>query len=119
MVIEAALDGELTEHLGYEPYDPAGHNSGNARSGTRTKTLITEIGPISIEVPRDRAGTFEPQLVKKRQRRLTGVDALVCSLSVKGLTHGEISADLGEVYGAEVSKKTITCIADRVLAAVD
>src|ERR1035438_1648539 len=69
-VLEAALDGELTEHLGYEPYDPAGHNSGNSRNGFRTKTVITDIGPITLDVPRDRAGSFEPRIVGKRQRRL-------------------------------------------------
>src|SRR5579862_4597243 len=114
-VLESALDGELTEHLGYDPYDPAGHLSGNSRNGTRKKTVLTEIGPIELEVPRDRAGTFEPVIVPKRRRRLNGVDALVCSLSAKGLTHGEICAHLAEIYGAQVSKETISRITDRVL----
>jgi putative transposase len=114
-VIESALEAELTEHVGYQRYDPAGYNSGNSRNGTRSKTVITDIGPIDIEVPRDRDGSFEPQLVRKRQRRLGGVDALVCSLSAKGLTHGEICAHLKEIYGAEVSKETITRITDRVM----
>ena len=87
-VLEAGLEAELDEHLGYGPYDPAGHNSGNSRNGTRSKTVLTEIGPVEIDVPRDRAGTFEPVIVPKRRRRLYGVDALVCSLSAKGLTHG-------------------------------
>ncbi len=114
-VIESALEAELTEHVGYELYDRAGHNSASSRNGTRSKTVITDFGPIEIEVPRDRDGSFEPQLVRKRQRRLGGVDALVCSLSAKGLTHGEIAAHLKEIYGAEVSKETITRITDRVL----
>jgi putative transposase len=114
-VLESALEGELTEHVGYEPYDPAGHHSGNSRNGTRTKTVLTEIGPVVLEVPRDRAGTFEPVIVPKRKRRLNGVDALVCSLSAKGLTHGEICAHLAEIYGAQVSKETITRITDRVM----
>ena len=114
-VLESALEAELSEHLGYEPYDPAGHHSGNSRNGTRTKTINTDIGPIEIDVPRDRAGSFEPQIVRKRQRRLTGVDSMVCSLSAKGLTHGEICAHLAEIYGVEVSKETITRITDRVL----
>ncbi len=114
-VLESALAAELTEHVGYEPYEPAGHHSGNSRNGTRTKTVLTEIGPVVLEVPRDRAGTFEPVIVPKRRRRLNGVDALVCSLSAKGLTHGEICAHLGEIYGAQVSKETITRITDRVL----
>jgi putative transposase len=114
-VLETSLEAELTEHLGYEPHDPAGHHSGNSRNGTRTKTVLTEIGPVKIEVPRDRAGSFEPVMVPKRKRRLNGVDALVCSLSAKGLTHGEISAHFAEVYGASVSKETVTRITDRVM----
>lgn len=114
-VLESALDGELTEHLGYDPYDPSGHHSGNSRNGTRKKTVLTEVGPVELEVPRDRAGTFEPVIVPKRRRRLNGVDALVCSLSAKGLTHGEICAHLREIYGAELSKETITRITDRVM----
>jgi putative transposase len=113
--LESALDGELTEHLGYEAHDPAGHHSGNSRNGTRAKTVITDIGPIAIEVPRDREGTFEPVIVRKRQRRLGGVDQMVLSLSAKGLTHGEISAHLAEIYGAQVSKETVTRITDKVL----
>lgn len=114
-VLESALEAELDEHLGYGPYDPAGRHSGNSRNGTRSKTVLTDIGPIELEVPRDRAGTFEPVIVPKRRRRLGGVDQLVCSLSAKGLTHGEICAHLAEVYGAQVSKETISRITDRVL----
>jgi transposase-like protein len=77
--------------------------------------VLTDIGPVEIEVPRDRAGTFEPQIVRKRQRRLSGVDEMVLSLSARGLTHGEISAHLAEVYGAEVSKSTISTITDKVM----
>jgi transposase-like protein len=77
--------------------------------------VLTDIGPVQIEVPRDRAGSFEPQIVKKRQRRLSGVDEMVLSLSARGLTHGEISAHLAEVYGAEVSKSTISTITDTVM----
>ncbi len=114
-VLEAALEGEMTEHVGYEPYDPAGHHSGNSRNGTRTKRVITDIGPVSIDVPRDRDGSFQPVMVPKRKRRLGGVDQLVLSLSAKGLTHGEISAHLEEIYGARVSKETVTRITDGVL----
>ena len=95
--------------------DPAGHHSGNSRNGPRPKTVLTDIGPIELEVPRDRAGTFEPVIVPKRRRRLGGVDHLVCSLSARGLTDGEICAHLAEVYGARVSKETITQITDRVM----
>jgi len=114
-VLEAALEAEMTEHVGYEPYDPAGHHSGNSRNGTRTKTVITDIGPVELDVPRDRAGTFEPVIVAKRRRRLGGVDQMVLSLSAKGLTHGEISAYLAEIYGANVSKETVTRITDAVI----
>jgi putative transposase len=96
-VFEAALEGEMDDHLGYGKHDPAGRDGGNSRNGTRTKTVLTEVGPVGLEVPRDRDASFTPQLVKKRQRRLTGVDDLVISLSAKGLTHGEISAHLAEI----------------------
>ena len=115
LVVEASLEGELDDHLGYGRHDPAGRNGGNSRNGRRSKTVLTEAGPVQLAVPRDRDGTFEPRIVAKRQRRLTGVDDLVISLSAKGLTHGEISAHLAEVYGAEVSKQTIATITDRVL----
>jgi putative transposase len=115
LVLEGALEGELTDHLGYQHGDPAGRNGANSRNGTRAKTVLTDVGPVEVRVPRDVAGTFEPQIVKKRQRRLTGVDEMVLSLSAKGLTHGEISAHLAEVYGAEVSKQTISTITDQVM----
>lgn len=115
-VIETALQEEMTEHLGYEKHDAAGAGTGNIRNGTRAKTVLTEsAGPVEIEVPRDRAGTFEPQIVKKRQRRLEGVDQVVLSLYAKGLTTGEISAHFAEIYGASVSKETISRITDRVI----
>ena len=98
-VLEAGLNAEMTEHLGYGPYDPVGHLSGNSRNGLRSKTVISDVGPIQIDVPRDRAATFTPVIVAKRQRRLGGVDQMVLSLSAKGLTHGEISAHLEEIYG--------------------
>jgi transposase-like protein len=115
LVTEAALQGEMDDHLGYGKHDPAGRDGGNSRNGTRAKTVLTEAGPVEIAVPRDREASFEPAIVKKRQRRLTGVDDLVISLSAKGLTHGEISAHLAEIYGAEVSKQTISTITDRVM----
>ncbi|MGH3575671.1 MAG: IS256 family transposase, partial [Pseudonocardiaceae bacterium] len=115
VVVESALEGEMDDLLGYGKHDPAGRNGGNSRNGTRSKTLVTEGGPVEIEVPRDRDSSFEPVIVGKRQRRLSGIDDLVISLSAKGLTHGEISAHLAEIYGAEVSKQTISVITDRVL----
>jgi transposase-like protein len=115
-VLETALNEELTEHLGYDKHDPAGLGSGNIRNGTRAKTVLTDThGLVEIDVPRDRAGTFEPQIVRKRQRRLTGVDEMVLSLYAKGLTTGEISAHFAEIYGASVSKETISRITDKVV----
>lgn len=115
-VLETALDAEMTEHLGYDKHDPAGRGSGNSRNGTRSKTVLTEIGPVEIEVPRDTDASFDPQIVKKRQRRLTGVDEIVLSLSAKGLTTGEIAAHFADVYGASVSKDTISRITDKVIS---
>lgn len=113
-VLETALDEELTEHLGHERRAPAA--GGNVRNGTRSKTVLTESsGHVEIDVPRDRDGSFEPQIVRKRQRRLSGVDEIVLSLYAKGLTTGEISAHFEEIYQASVSKETVSRITDRVL----
>ena len=114
-VLETALEAEMSEHLGYDKHDPVGRNHGNSRNGVRSKTVLTEIGPVDIEVPRDLDASFQPQIVRKRQRRLTGVDQIVLSLSARGLTTGEISAHFAEVYGASVSKETISKITDQVL----
>ncbi|WP_408610583.1 IS256 family transposase [Lentzea terrae] len=115
LVLESALEGEMTDHLGYDKHDPAGRGTGNSRNGTRSKTVLTDVGPVEIDVPRDRDASFEPKIVAKRQRRLGGVDEMVISLAAKGLTTGEISAHLAEVYGAEVSRQTISTITDKVV----
>ena len=115
-VLETALGQEMTEHLGHEKNGLVAGGTGNVRNGTRGKTVLTEAsGQVAIEVPRDRDGSFEPQIVKKRQRRLTGVDEIVLSLYAKGLTTGEICAHFAEIYGASVSKETISRITDKVL----
>src|SRR5947207_7871565 len=115
-VLETALAEEMTEHLGYEKHDPSPAGGDNIRNANRSKTVLTEnTGQVCIEVPRDRAGTFEPQIVRKRQRRLSGVDEVVLSLYAKGLTTGEISAHFAEIYGASVSKETISRITDKVI----
>ncbi|WP_307225030.1 IS256 family transposase [Microbacterium arborescens] len=107
-VFETALNAELTEHLGH---DHGGTPiAENMRNGTRVKTVLTEIGPVEIEVPRDRDGSFEPVIVPKRKRRLDGVDQIVLSLTARGLTTGEVAAHFDEVYGAKVSKDTISRI---------
>ena len=115
-VIESALEEELVDHLGYDKHDPVGRNGANSRNGYRPKTVVTDnCGEVEIFVPRDRDGSFEPVIVAKRQRRLTDLDTLVISLYAKGLTTGEISAHLFEVYGASVSKDTISRITDKII----
>jgi len=114
-LLESALEGEITDHLGYDKHDPAGRNTGNSRNGTRAKTVLTDVGPVELEVPRDRNGSFEPKIVAKRQKRLTGVDEMVISLAAKGLTTGEIAAHLAQVYGAQVSRQTISTITGKVI----
>ena len=115
MVLEAALDEEMNEHLGYEHGEPEGRNRGNSRNEKRAKTVSTDnAGPVQIEVPRDRDGSFEPVIVPKRKRRLDGIDQIVLSLSARGLTTGEIAAHFEEVYGAKVSKDTISRITEKV-----
>jgi putative transposase len=115
MVLETALQGEMDAHLGYGKHEPAGRTGGNSRNGSRSKTVVTDVGPVEIAVPRDRDASFTPQIVAKRQRRLSGVDDLVISLTARGLSSGEICAHLAEVYGTSVSKETISVITDRVL----
>ncbi|CAB4930404.1 unannotated protein [freshwater metagenome] len=115
LVVESALEGEMDDHLGYGKSDPAGRGIGNSRNGRRAKNVLTEAGPVELEVPRDRDSSFEPEIVAKRQRRLSGVEDMVISLSAKGLTTGEIAAHLAEVYGADVSKQTISTITERVM----
>jgi transposase-like protein len=115
LVLEASLEGEMDAHLGYAKHEAVGRDGKNSRNGKRSKTVLTETGPVTIDVPRDRDASFEPQIVRKRQRRLDGIDGIVLSLSAKGLTTGEISAHLAEVYGASVSRDTISAITDRVV----
>lgn len=88
MVIESAVDGELDDHLGYARHDPAGRDGENSRNGRPGKTVLTEVGPVEIAVPRDRDGSFEPKLVRKHERRLSGVEDVVRSLSAKGTRRG-------------------------------
>ncbi|GAB3726118.1 IS256 family transposase [Nocardiopsis oceani] len=113
--LENVLEAEMDTHLGYAKHERSTETAGNARNGTRSKTLTTEAGPVEIEVPRDRDSSFEPQIVRKRQRRLSGVNGIVLSLSARGLTHGEICAHLAEVYDANISKQTISAITDAAM----
>ncbi|MCF4123108.1 transposase [Antribacter sp. KLBMP9083] len=107
LVLESALEGEITAHLGYEKHE-RGAAGGNPRDGTRSKTVLTKAGPVEIDVPRDRVGTLEPAVVTKRQRRLGSIEDIVLSLSARGMTHGDIAAYLADVYGSDVSKTTIS-----------
>jgi transposase-like protein len=114
--LETALEEEMTEHLGYDKHDPEGRNGGNSRNGTRTKTVISDAaGEVTIEVPRDRDGSFAPVIVKKRQRRLGDVDKIVLSLYGKGMTTGEISAHFAEIYGVSVSSSVVSVITEKVV----
>nr|WP_211347006.1 transposase [Saccharothrix australiensis] len=114
-LLESALEGGITDHLGYDEHDPAGRGTGDSRNGTRSKTVLTDAGPVEIDVPCDRDAEFEPRIAAKRHKRLTGVDEMVVPLSAKGLTTGGISAHPAEVHGAEVSRQTISTITDKVV----
>jgi transposase-like protein len=114
-LLESAPEGETTDHLGYDKHDPAGRNGGGSRDGARSKTVLTDVGPVGTTVPRDRDGSFEPKIVKKRQKRPTEVEEMVISLAAKGLTTGEVQAHLAEAHGADVSRRTIPTITDKVL----
>jgi len=114
-LMERALGAELTYHLGYEKGDPAGRGSGNSRNGHSAKTVLTEDGEIDLAVPRDRAGSFEPQLVPKGVTRLDGFDAKIIILYARGLTVREIQGHLKELYGTEVSPDLISRVTDAVL----
>jgi len=114
-VIERALKTELTVDLGYDPGDPAGRGSGNSRNGSYPKTVLTDIGAIDIDVPRDRNGTFEPKLVPKGTTRLAGFNERVIALYARGMTVRDVQAHLREIYGVEVSADLISTITDAVL----
>jgi putative transposase len=114
-LIERALQGEMTHHLGYEKHSVEGHGSGNSRNGTTSKTLKGKKGKIEVEIPRDRTGEFEPQLIKKHQRRFDGFDEKIISLYARGMTVREIQGHLEEIYGVEVSAGLISQVTDEVL----
>lgn len=114
-MIEKALGAELTDHLGYEKSDPAGHGSGNSRNGTSKKTLKSEDGAVDLDIPRDRNGSFEPQLVKKGQTRIDGFDEKIISMYARGMSVREIRGHLKELYGVEISPDLISRVTDAVL----
>src|SRR5438094_5856153 len=114
-VLERALTEEMTGHLGYDKHDPAGRGSGNSRNGTTGKTVLTDIGAVDLAVPRDRAGTFEPQIVRKGQTRLDGFNERIIALYARGMTTRDIRAHLREMYGVEVSPDLISRFTDAVV----
>ncbi len=117
-LLEKAMDAELTVHLGYEKHDAAGNNSGNSRNGTTPKTLKGDFGKLALKTPRDRNGTFEPQIVAKGQRRFEGFDQAILSLYARGLTTREIEGHLLEIYGVEVSPGLVSQVTEAVCADV-
>lgn len=114
-LMERALSAELTGHLGYEKHDPTGYNSGNSRNGATPKTVKGEFGEIVVETPRDRNGTFEPQILRKHQTRFEGFDDKILSMYARGMTTREIQGHLQEMYGVEVSPTLISNVTDAVL----
>src|SRR5579863_2608516 len=114
-LVQRMLEAEMTEHLGYEPHDPKGRGSGNSRNGHTTKTVETESGPVELHVPRDRAGTFDPKVVPKHQRRLEGFDDKVLALYARGMSTRDIQGHLRELYGTEISADLISRVTDAVI----
>ena len=114
-VLERALTEEMTGHLGYDKHDPAGRGSGNNRNGTTGKTVLTDIGAVDLAVPRDRNGTFEPQIVRKGQTRLEGFNERIIALYARGMTTRDIRAHLREMYDVEVSPDLISRVTDAVV----
>jgi putative transposase len=114
-LVERALGAELTEHLGYEPHQEPPGGTGNARNGTTPKTLVTEHGPVRIDAPRDRKGSFEPQMVRKGQRRFEGFDDKILALYARGLSVRDIEAHLHEIYGVKVGRDVISRVTDAVI----
>src|SRR5947208_3672476 len=114
-LVERALEVELTDHLGYEPHQEPPGGAGNTRNGSTAKTLLTEHGEVPIETPRDRKGTFEPQIVRKRQRRFEGFDDKILALYSRGLSTRDIEAHLAEIYGVKVGRDLISRVTDAVM----
>lgn len=117
-LVERALEGELTDHLGYPKHSPVGKNTGNSRNGKIQKTLKGDLGEIPIEVPRDRGGSFDPQIIKKRQTRFDGFDDKIIAMYARGMTTRDIQDQLEEIYGVDVSATLISNVTDEVLTEV-
>ncbi|MCC0094743.1 transposase [Streptomyces flavotricini] len=113
-VLERALQAEMSEHLGYDKGDPAGRVSGNSRNGTAAKTVLTDIGPVQVEVPWDRSGEFEPQIVPTNARWRSGFDEQALALYARGITVRDIQSYLAKMYGSDVSPDLISKVTDAV-----
>ena len=118
LLVEKALDAEMTEHLGHDKNHPIQNSLGNARNGKSKKTLKGDFGELPIDIPRDRQGSFEPQLIPKHQTRWTGFDDKILSLYARGMTVREIQSHLEEMYGTEVSPTLISSVTDAVIEEV-
>src|SRR3954449_6583306 len=114
-LVERAMEVELTDHLGYEPHAEPPGGTGNTRNGSTPKLLITDHGPVPIDTPRDRDGSFEPQIVRKRQRRFEGFDEKILALYSRGLSTRDIEAHLEEIYGVKVGRDLISRVTDAVM----
>lgn len=114
-LLEKALSAEMTEHLGYEKYSAEGYNRGNTRNGNGRKVVQTEHGEVEIETPRDREGSFEPQIIKKRQRRFEGFDDKILSMYSHGMSTRDIQFHLKDIYGVEVSPDLISSVTEKVM----
>jgi len=119
VAVEAALEAEMDEHLGYEKHEPKGNGSGNSRNGRSSKRLKGDHGDVQIDVPRDRNASFEPQLIKKGQSRVTEMDDQILFLYAKGMSTREIAATFKEMYSADVSPALISRVTDRVMERVN
>jgi len=114
-LLERAMAAEMTEHVGYDKHDPGGNNSGNSRNGKSAKTIKGTFGELALATPRDRNGTFEPQIIEKHQTRFTGFDQNILSLYSRGLSTREIQQHLEEIYGVEVTAGLISSVTDEVI----
>jgi transposase-like protein len=117
-VIERAMNAEMSDHLGYRQGESKPEGQTNQRNGTSGKTVITDDGPLRIEVPRDRAGAFDPQIIGKHERRFTGFDQKIIAMYARGMTVREIQGYLAEMYGTEVSPEFISKVTDEVTAEI-
>jgi putative transposase len=117
-IMERALEGELTSHLGYDKSSPSGNNSGNSRNGHSKKTVITDHGKLGISIPRDRNGSFEPQIIEKGQRRFTGFDEKILSMYALGMTTRDIQFHLKDIYQVDVSAELVSQVTEQILEEV-